>query len=177
MVIERTFTVRALQYDGTNQAEFETALGVEAVVNGEVLEVEGQSIPIGDWLPWTIDHSGTIAYEPVATTARLNERTHSTEPPATPTLVTGKGTTPIGASTLQQVRTFRVNLDQTMPAGYVPIATIQVQPNIAPGVLAGHAIITGTVTVVDSDSVDVDVISGALSLAGASVHVIAHGMA
>lgn len=176
MVIQVTTRLFADQYDGTNGAAIVAAMEDAFIVsdNGSVLVIEitgtiQHTINVDEWVVYA-DNGGTNVLIVCPTPHFEALYSEFVEPGGidSVTFTQAAGSSSVAASVLGQTVNHDVNLSESMPStDYVPI----VQLRGAPNVLAGHAILN--VTVLDVDTVRVQVQSAALSLAGATVHVTA----
>lgn len=181
VINDRVSIIRVAQYDGTNAVDLLAQFSSEVVSEiGGVLTyrpvgdlVNVYTANIGDYIHWTSETDGTQNF---VTTAPLDFPYVSLADPgagiASVADFTVTGSAAIPASLLGGTQTIDVTLSGTMSGtDFVPLVFMRVGPSILPSVLSGHGI--SSAVPLDASTVRVIVRSGAASLAGASLFVVA----
>lgn len=184
--------LRSDQYTGSNGAALVAQFG-GSVVNddGTTLDFLGPdanlySLTAGRWVLWTTTPNPQLFMLEVPTSTynlQFVDLTANTvgllvsggggyTPPAAPALVQASGSAAVPASLLGQTANYDVTMSPALPDdSFKPIAQLRG----APGIISGHGILS--VTVIDADTVRVQINSAAASLAGGSVVVTAFALA
>jgi len=162
---------QAAQYDGSNAADVRTF--IESITGNGTTSMAGTvivnpvaAVHVGDWV---VKSGLTFVVEDdfsFSGTAKVDDVLVN----VAPELVVSEGSTAVTASVGGSAgRDFDVTLSPAMSStDYVPVVSLRG----APGIISGHGIVGAAV--IDADTVRVTVASAALSLSGASVHVIAY---
>lgn len=177
-VIDVQELFHSVQYTGSNGADVVAAIGngvtlisdTDGTLVIELPNTDHNTIESGEWWLWTFGPPGLIHTD--TATDDIYQARYARRPALVTALVTATGTASVGASTLPVTRDVDVTISPAMAdAAYVPHVSLRGEP----GVISGHGILSAAV--IDAETVRVTVRSAALSLAGATVHVIAHELA